>query len=338
MDKKVQSIQWLKGLDSLRFILALVVLLSHIFTHPDFQLVPNTEISSIIYTFIRLISNGTAAVIGFFILSGFIIHYTSKLQVTQLKKFYARRFIRILGPLAVVFLLGYRFGHPEKGVVWSLLCELIFYALYPFTQKIKLNWNSKLLISFLGSLIAIYFFAYHDILAMVNQSANHYHGYYWQAGPLYTWIIGLPCWLFGVKIAEDIHSDNQTSFKVVYLYRISVLICSVLLHFLKEEYFVSYILSMNFFAILSYYWLKNEIIYSKYNKTMRFMEQLGKSSYSLYIFHPLIILLIHKLIQINNLTSMLMVITAIILSYIFYLLIEKPFHHFARFIGNKFNQ
>lgn len=335
MGKKTQSIPWLNGLDSLRFILALTVLVSHVFTHPDFQLKSKTGLNGFVYTFVKLVSNGTAAVIGFFIISGFIIHYSSKVQITHLKQFYARRFIRILGPLTVVFLLGYRFGHPEKGVVWSLLCELIFYTLYPFILRINLRWNTKLVISFIISFIAVYLFAYHDILAMLNQSANQYHGYYWQAGPRYTWIIGLPCWLLGVKIAEDIHSDDQTSVKIVFLYRVTVLICSVVLYILKEEYFVSYIISMNFFSILCYCWLKNEIIYSRYKNKMGFTEQLGKSSYSLYIFHPLVILIINTYLSINNLTSIIIIISTIILSYIFYLLVEKPFHHFARFTGNK---
>lgn len=325
--------QWFKGLDSIRFICAFIVLLSHVFTHPNYENSLDTEFAKSIALILKISFNGTAAVIVFFILSGFIIHSTSKTQVLDIKKFYSRRFVRILAPLLVVFLFGYKFGHPEKAVLWSLICELVYYFLYPFMLKINLPWRIKFLISFIISLLTIVLFAFNDIRLLLLQSPIGYHGYYWQIGPLFTWLIGLPCWLLGVIIAENIQKTIHVHTKRLYFLRILVFVFSVLLNFLKTEYLVSFIISMNFFALLCYYWLRTEIIYFKDKKPFYFLEFLGKSSYSLYILHPLVIMIMSQFISFDNKNAILIILITIFISHIFYLFIEKPSHQLAKRIA-----
>jgi len=79
--------------------------------------------------------DGIGAVIAFFIISGFVIHYPNKNGIPNLKEFWIRRFVRIVIPLCIILPLGLLFDHPEKAVVWSLFCELIYYAIYPFLAK-----------------------------------------------------------------------------------------------------------------------------------------------------------------------------------------------------------
>jgi len=65
----------IKGLDSIRFLLAFTVLVGHMgLQFPDFSKLNNVYIINFLKLF-GLIFNGPAAVIIFFILSGFVIHY-----------------------------------------------------------------------------------------------------------------------------------------------------------------------------------------------------------------------------------------------------------------------
>ncbi|MBB4107789.1 acyltransferase family protein [Pedobacter zeae] len=328
LESKAQA--WFKGLDTIRFICALIVLLSHVFTHPNYEKSLNSDFTRSLAELLRVSFNGTAAVIIFFIISGFLIHSTSKNQVLDIKKFYARRFVRILAPLFIVYLLGYKYNHPEKAVLWSLICELFYYFLYPFMLVIKQSWDIKFIFSFVVSLITISFFAFSDIHALISQSPIGYHGYYWQLGPLFTWIIGLPCWLLGVLIAENINKKVRVQSKRIFFLRILVFLTAVLFNFLKIEYLLSFIISMNFFALLSYYWLRLEIIYFRNKTPFRPLELLGKSSYSLYIIHPLVIVIMSQLLSFDNRNVIPIVVITVTLSHIFYLLIEKPAHNLAK--------
>jgi len=328
------NVIWLKGLDTIRFICALIVLLSHVFTHPNYEKSLNSDFAKSLAQLLKVSFNGTAAVIVFFILSGFLIHFTSKTQVIDIKKFYLRRFVRILAPLFVVYLLGYKYGHPEKAILWSLICELFYYFLYPFMLGIKQSWNIKFWFSFVVSFLTIISFAFSDIHSLILQSRTDYHGYYWQLGPLFTWIIGLPCWLLGVLIAENINKKMQVQPKKLFFLRVLVFLTAVLLNFLKIEYLLSFILSMNFFALLSYYWLRLEIIYFRNKTPIYLLELLGKSSYSLYIIHPLVIVIISQFLSLDNKNAILIIVITITLSHIFYLLIEKPAHNLAKRFAN----
>lgn len=326
--------QWFKGLDTIRFICALVVLLSHVFTHPDYEKSLNSDFAKSLAQLLKVAFNGTAAVIVFFILSGFLIHFTSKSQVLDIKKFYVRRFVRILAPLFIVYLLGYKYGHPEKAVLWSLICELFYYFLYPLMSVIKQSWYIKFIFSFALSLLTIISFAFSDIHSLISQSPTGYHSYYWQLGPFFTWVIGLPCWLLGVLIAENINKKMRVQPKRLFFLRILVFFTSVLLNFLKEEYFLSFIISMNFFALLSYYWLRLEIIYFKNTPPFYPPELLGKSSYSLYIIHPLVIMIMSHFFLFDNKNLIIIIAITITLAHIFYLLIEKPAHNLAKRLAN----
>src|SRR5579862_5686862 len=129
--------RWFYGVDSIRFVLAFIVMLSH-FDNVYADALKHSPNILLQYAgfFLANAFDGIAAVIAFFIISGFVIHYPNKNGIPDLKEFLIRRFLRILIPLSFVLIIGNWFNHPEKTVVWSLSCELIYYGLYPFLSKI----------------------------------------------------------------------------------------------------------------------------------------------------------------------------------------------------------
>ncbi|HWZ02115.1 MAG TPA: acyltransferase family protein [Mucilaginibacter sp.] len=330
--------KWFYGVDSIRFVLAFIVMLSH------FDNVYATALKHSAHSIFRdagyFLANafdGTSAVIAFFIISGFVIHYPNKNGIPNLTEFWIRRFLRILIPLAVILIIGTQFNHPENAVVWSLFCELIYYGLYPFMAKIKLSWKSKFLISYAIAAIVIGTLCFHDVLAFVRQTNTNYQGYYWQLGGWLTWIVGLPCWLLGVLIAEHIDDLKQASFKSVMTYRIIVFFISFFCCLGKFHLHISYILSMNIFALLIYKWLQTEIVYFKTHPSNKTLEKMGKFSYSLYLCHPLLYVVLRLLLVYNTFTYPLFLLLAVAISYGFYLVVEKPGHQLARKINSKYN-
>lgn len=329
--------KWFYGVDSIRFVLALLVMLSH------FDNVYADSLKHSAYLPVKLFGiflanafDGTSAVIAFFIISGFVIHYPCKEGIDNLLRFWIRRFLRILIPLAVVISVGTAFNHPEKTVTWSLFCEMIYYALYPLLFKINLSWKTKLIITWLIALLVIVIGSYHDIVSLFKQTNDNYHGYYWQFGNYITWIIGLPCWLLGVLIAENIDHLKNISFSKVFMYRLLVYGISCFCCFGKFHLYMSYLLSMSIFALLLYKWIQAEIVYYKNRRPNLVLEKMGKFSYSLYLSHPLAFLLLNRFITLNNFTYLLFVILTIIAAYIFYLLVERPSHTLARRINKKY--
>ena len=331
------SNKWFYGVDSIRFVLAFIVMLSH------FQNVYVDATKYSIHPIVRgashILANtfdGTSAVIAFFIISGFVIHYPNKNGIPNLAEFWIRRFLRILIPLSVILIAGCFCGHPEDKVVWSLYCELIYYALYPLMAKISLNWKTKFFIAYLIAAGTIGVLCFHDIVAFFKQTNTNYQGYYWQLGWYLTWLVGLPCWLLGVLIAEHIDAVKQASYSKVVIYRLVVFGISCFCCFGKFHLHLSYILSMNLFALLLYKWLQTEIAYFKTHPAKKLLEQMGKFSYSLYLCHPLLYVILRQFIPYNIFTYPFFLLLTIAFAYGFYLLIEKPGHRLARRITRKY--
>ncbi|WP_158992204.1 acyltransferase [Mucilaginibacter sp. L196] len=321
--------KWFGGVDSLRFILAFIVLLSH-FDNVYSTLLINSsnKLLQAIGFFVGNVYDGTEAVIAFFIISGFVIHYPNKNGIPDLKEFWIRRILRILLPLIAISIIGI-FQHPER-LVWSLACELIYYGIYPFLLKIDISWTKKFLISYTIAIIFILVGAHNDVKAFINQNNINYHGYYWQLGIFLTWIVGLPCWLLGVLIAENIDRLKNTSYVQVIVLRVSVVLLGFAGNVLKLFYHTSYILSMNIIALVLYLWIRSEIIYYKTRQPNAVLEKMGKFSYSLYICHPIIYFALLPVLSYNAITYPIYLLICIVLSYCFYLAVEKPTHKFAR--------
>jgi peptidoglycan/LPS O-acetylase OafA/YrhL len=332
-----QQAKWFYGVDSIRFILAFVVMLSHFDNVYAWSLKTSALLPVKIFAaFLANAFDGTSAVIAFFIISGFVIHYPCKNGITNVWQFWVRRFVRILIPLLVIILAGSPFDHPEKTVTWSLYCELIYYAIYPLLLKINYSWQTKFIAAWILAAAFIGVGAYHDIFSLVTQTNTKYHGYYWQFGPLLTWIIGLPCWLLGVLIAERIDQQKPVVFSTVVVYRLVIFGISVCCSVAKFHLHLSYIISMNIFALLLYRWLRAEIVYYRNRPANATLEKMGKFSYSLYLCHPLVFLLLKQWMPVDVLTYPLLVLLTVVAAYLFYKGVERPSHQLAQRINHRY--
>ena len=330
--------KWFYGVDSIRFILAFIVMLSHLDNVYAIALKhsPHALFRYAGY-FLANAFDGISAVIAFFIISGFVIHYPNKNGIPDLTEFWIRRFVRILIPLSVILIIGCWFDHPEKKVVWSLYCELIYYAIYPFLSKIRLSWKSKFFIAYAIATMLICLLGYNDIISFFKQKNINFDGGYRPGKGYFTWLIGLPCWLLGVLIAEKIDYLKQVTFRTIIIYRIVVFAISWFCIFGEFHLHLSYILTMNVFALLLYKWIQAEIVYFKTHSPNKVLEKMGKFSYSLYLCHPLLYLILGLIIKLNTATFPLFILLIVTFAYGFYLLVEKPAHIIARKINNKYN-
>lgn len=321
----------IKGLDSIRFIAAFIVTIGHFGNPPIFMGAnENNTIVRLAIGFYNNFFNGPAAVIVFFVISGFCIHFPyAKGKQMDMPNFYIKRMIRILIPMIVVMVMS-TFLHIETdlhtSIFWSLFAEVIYYILYPFLLKLskKYKWNSLVVISYILSYSLIFYFMF------INPIKDN--GNYPQYGFL-NFILGLPCWLLGVKLADSFtHSESKIiSVKRITIYRFGVWIASVLFSILRFHTTIGYNVSLNIFAIVVYLWLQQEILYYQNREPSKLLENAGKWSYSLYLIHLFTYWVYAFLPNFGPLVNLFLgILTALIDSYIFYLIVEKPSHKLSQ--------
>lgn len=282
---------------------------------------------------------GVAAVVAFFIISGFVIHYPNRAGISNKASFYSKRLIRVVIPLLAISLLGIPFGNPEKTVVWSLYCELIYYIIYLALIIIPLSWRNKLFVSFAIASLVILTAGSHEVLSLLTHSDRNYHGEFWQLGIGLTWIIGLPCWLLGVNLAERIDAQRQAaSTGSILLIRAVIMTLTIGVQIMKFHYYGSYIITLPLLAIPMAKWLEIEITYYKATIPPRFLEKWGKFSYSLYLCHPIILAILAITLPLTNYTYLIYLIVCVACSYGFYVALEKPAHLFAATISTRFKK
>jgi len=99
---------------------------------------------------------------------------------------------------------------------------------------------------------------------------------------------------------------------------------------LNFQLHISNILLLNMLIVPFYFWVKNEIDYYKTHPANTYLENLGKWSYSLYIVHSLVAVFLNQYNFINFsapwISWIVGTLSAFVLSYIFYFLVEKPSH------------
>lgn len=326
------------GLDSIRFLCAIIVMLGH-FGLSDHRISGASQqgIHALAVVVMNCLFNGPAAVIVFFVISGFCIHFpfrgTKKLSVSQ---FYARRSIRLVLPALVSFLfLRYVLGSvtsPQDTVLWSIICEGIYYLIYPALLYLRRKTNWPMLIA-ISLICAFALMATHlNALRLAN---NEY-----VALRSATWIIGLPCWLLGCWLAEIYQSFPLVSPIAMWSMRAAVFASSVALRiamFHVHSPLASNCFTLDIFAFAICAWLGFEIVYTSEHKAFEATESLGKWSYSLYLVHPLVPASISAIGLLALLSGpfyhLLLIAITLSASFGFYLLIEKPSHLLAVSVG-----
>lgn len=310
-----------RGLDSIRFWCALWVYFSH------FGFIPLPDDGSLPHVVIGLSHHvfcGVAGVIVFFLVSGFCIHIPFVRESSlALGPFYARRFLRILPPLGVVLiavrLCGADMVTFYEAIIWSLIAESIYYAIYPLLRPLLVA-RPKLLFTL----------AYVPALCLIARDplALNFH----QSGPATTWLLGLPSWLLGCQLATWSVEDRSHRPSAPWIWRGVVWGSSSLASVLRFHANIGYPVSLTLFSVLAFVWLREEIRYFRSVTPPAWSESCGRFSYSIYLLHGLVALGTVQLI--GGLPSVLgwFVRTGLVLlgSYVFYLLVEKPSHQLAR--------
>jgi peptidoglycan/LPS O-acetylase OafA/YrhL len=327
--------QRVAGLDSIRAICAFWVVMAHIGAPPLIEGLDRANpIAKLVGGLYGNLWSGPAAVIIFFVISGFCIHYpfARSLQIPSLRIYLARRYLRIGIPLMVIIgitsILKTSLTLYNDSILWSLVAEVIYYGLYPglLACRRKCSGWDPIILGCVGMAI---------VLASTNPSAGDYQTY----GNLLNWIIGLPCWLSGCWLAEKILKKEpplSPSPHSIWIWRLSIWGMATVCSILRYHSPLGYPWTLNLFAIAVVLWLAHEVAHCIATPFPRWLEWAGSWSYSLYLVHLLAAPVYGKL-SIPNLgyffNWVLLVFFVLLCSYFFYLLVELPSHFAAKSVG-----
>jgi peptidoglycan/LPS O-acetylase OafA/YrhL len=332
-------------LDALRFVLALWVTIGHFETFPLFAgLNEATPIGRFVVHAWQSIVFGTPAVIVFFVISGFCIHlpYRGDRKM-EVGRYYLRRYTRILVPVAAAVGIYRSVGQQfvfwgEHSILWqsplwSLLCEEIYYAVYPLLRRLRrsVSWRRVIPAAFVVS----------TAVAATNVRALSWHDF----GPLGTATILLPVWLLGCLLAEEVNTlpalANESRWQI-WSWRFGVWLASWITEMLHFKAHVPLTQTMAWFGLIAYFWVKHEIAWSKTQAPSRVLAWAGLWSYSLYLVHAQAEGLwywprAYWLSGLNigpRLNWFMVILSSLVGAYIFYLIVERPSHRLARWIGS----
>ena len=131
------SQQHILGLDTVRAFAALSVVLAHILGPKLPSVLQNLGLNQGIADFSKYLFTGHPAVIVFFVVSGFCIHYPYTRRNLPVIAFTLARWMRIMPPALIAMLLAYllhveKYNFVDGFILWSIVCELWYYSLYPF--------------------------------------------------------------------------------------------------------------------------------------------------------------------------------------------------------------
>jgi peptidoglycan/LPS O-acetylase OafA/YrhL len=143
------------GLDSIRFVCAFIVVLFHfgLVSRAAFGTDPR-GLAAMSRAVLGCLFDGPAAVIVFFVISGFCIHFPFRRDpAVNIPAYYSRRLIRIGVPALVALCLwtwvGVKLEPQDAGIFWSIICEVEYYLLYPVLLRLRLRfgWWSLIVVS-----------------------------------------------------------------------------------------------------------------------------------------------------------------------------------------------
>jgi len=336
----------LLGLDTVRAFAALSVMFAHILDPRLPNILHGLGVNQELANLSKYIFTGHPAVIVFFVVSGFCIHYPYTRRPLPVVAFTVARWTRIMIPALSALLLAkllhlygldYFFDTPNYNfidgfILWSIVCELWYYSLYPFFLLLsrKVSFGVQFAVAFVVSIAAVAFLG------------SDQYGNATVYGPWLNWLIALPSWLLGCLLANRVSSEpapRQCGKLGIICWRASVALTASCLYWLTLNTPVGYYLTMNTFALLVYFWLYAEIN-SRKNAGSIF-ERVGKWSYSIYLFHILWLTCITKLFFLSGflrIQNYLWITIPIILwlCYLVYKYVEKPSHELARKLFGKY--
>jgi peptidoglycan/LPS O-acetylase OafA/YrhL len=323
------------GLDSIRFLCALIVMLGHygLQAHePHLHHAP-AAMQALVGIY-NCLFNGPAAVIVFFVISGFCIHFPMRHgKPLAVAPYYTRRMLRILPPAVVFFLVLRYVLHDtialKETSLWSVLCETTYYLLYPGLLWVRRRLNWQVPIGTAATAAAVAFF--------IGRSQLGYGDNDYIAFGNLTWIVGLPCWLLGCWLAEVYTHIGVCSPRQMWSMRAGIFWLSVALQLFRFHGslpWASNIFLLDLFTLPVLLWIGLEIRYATEHPPRPLLEWAGTWSYSLYLVHMLTPGLLQlgifaPLLRLTQSAHLLLFVWALVLSYLFYRVIELPSHRTA---------
>jgi peptidoglycan/LPS O-acetylase OafA/YrhL len=320
------------GLDSIRLICALVVVFFHNTSPPILEFLSReTPVGRLVLGLYDAAFNGQAAVIAFFLISGFCIHYPYATgRAFSAGPFLLGRFARLLIPTGA-YLLILQLGHfHDTGctlLLWSIWCELAYYALYPLLRLAFARTS-------VGFVLACSY-AVSIVVTTKIMSGGDWQGLF-NIG-FWTWAPGLPCWLLGCLLAERLPASQPASSPTtsrLWRHRFAVAGYAYLSYFGLLHWHVSLLISLQVFAIGAWFWLRAELAWYREHPASPALERLGAITFSIYLIHSVAKALWENAVSHRGMIAWAGEICFILaVSAVFYFLIEKPSHTLARFLA-----
>ena len=329
-------------MDQLRFVAALFVVLTHTVNEPPVFKWIGLDDSHGILNLIRgvywkFFFVGAPGVIIFFVISGFCIHYpfSRSLHIDSLPAYFTRRYLRIGLPVLPILLYWHFFGGLSiigvfsKTVLWSIVCEVIYYTIYPLLligRRFFDSWWPLVVASYAASIAAAMLHPYDKSM-------------WFNFGLGLTWILGLPCWLLGVALVDKIHKSEvqQIGAKSICAWRLGIWVLAAITIAMTFRGPFGDPWTLNLFAVAVFFWLAKEIDYARTHPPIRWIESFGLWSYSLYLIHPIIWLWWRRYLACEHpfgpIYYAISLFVVLSLAYLYYLIIERPSHLFSGAAG-----
>ena len=353
---------YFENLNAIRFIAASLVIIHHIEQFNVLFHLPNY------WNYKGVIVIGKLGVVLFFLLSGFLISYLifrehELTHTISVKKFYIRRILRIwplyfiiifaaffIFPFVEFFSLpgfgkDFVWSHithklilftaflpnlvlhaygmiPYASHTWSIGAEEQFYLVWPIlNKKIKSKWILMFFVIF------IYLFIKHYMWYLPHSQYFNIFRAFYKSNPIDCMAIG---GIFALIVFENRSIVNKLRkllfTKIVQWVVLLSTIYLMVIGFKMENYHYEFYSVLFGILIVNFACNENRIFSIEYPP----LNFLGKISYGLYMYHPIVVVFAIKLCQILNIQSNYIVyplvfILAIILSSLSYEFFEKRF-------------
>jgi len=275
--------------------------------------------------------NGQLAVVGFFFISGFCIHYPYAGRPMRIASFYTARLLRLAVPAAAAIALAWVCGFRPKSPlvtipIWTLYCELAYYLCYPLLLPLLRRGFSPRLLA--GS----YLFA-----GMVLALSPSYLGYH-EYGFLGTTVIGLPVWLLGATLAQQERRNPSRGDRRrrLILLRLAVFGFGAATQVAANLAMVGLGWTLTAGSPLLYFWVREEIAHFRRCAPQRAFESMGAWSYSLYLVHLACLYLLAQfpLWRLGgNVAWALTIVLTMSCAFAFYWAVEGPSHRLSQYAG-----
>jgi len=323
----------IRGLDALRFLCALCVVQGHL-RLGGYLILDQLRYPRELVRYVRIAFNqgmpiptGPNAVVVFFAISGFCIHFPYRNgRKFIFRQFIVRRYLRVGLPAIVAAVMLYNTGFHvlQDSVLWSIICEMIYYSIYPVLMALRYRFGWPALLA--TSYAAAY-------LIVATHMGGTYNGDFVSLGTQFTWVLGLPCWLLGCMLAENYSRFHAQAWHVQWAIRFGIISLAAIGTTLRFYAQVGYYWSEPLLGIFVFFWLGTEIAYFTKKQPWQWLERCGSWSYSVYLYHaPISIYVGNHVVKQLSIRPRLLVEVAFVLvvSFVLYCIVERPAHLLGR--------